>query len=128
MNTTAAPAETAPAPAAAPRFVHLRLHTEFSVQDGIVQIGDALGMAADDGMVALGMSDLGNLFGMVKFYKAARSKGVKPIIGADVWLGNEAAPDKPFRLLLICRNRAGYGQLCELLTRAYMTNQTHGRA
>lgn len=131
MNTPAAPAsdsapETATLPP--PKFVHLRMHTEFSVQDGIVQIGDAVGAAVKDGMVALGISDLANLFGMVKFYKAARGKGVKPVIGADVWLANEAAADKPFRILLICRNRTGYGQLCELLTRAYMENQSRGRA
>ena len=60
---------------------------------------------AADGMPALGISDLANLFGMVKFYKGARSKGVKPIIGCDVWITNDGERDKPARALLICRNR-----------------------
>ncbi len=120
---------TAPAePSLAPRFVHLRLHTEFSISDGIVQTDQAIARAAADGMPALGISDLANLFGMVKFYKGARGKGVKPVIGCDVWLSNDAERDKPHRVLLICRDRAGYGQLCELLTRAYLENKHRGRA
>ncbi|MDR3214049.1 MAG: PHP domain-containing protein, partial [Azoarcus sp.] len=111
-----------------PRFIHLRLHTEYSIADGIVQIDQALAAAADDGMPALGISDLANLFGMVKFYKGARGKGMKPIIGVDAWIENERERDKPSRVLLICRNREGYGQLCELLTRAWMENKSHGRA
>jgi len=111
-----------------PRFVHLRLHSEYSITDGIVQIDQAISAAANDGMPALGISDLANLFGMVKFYKGARGKGVKPVIGADVWIQNEAERDKPYRVLLICKNRAGYGQLCELLTKAYLDNKYRGRA
>ncbi|MFA7605386.1 MAG: DNA polymerase III subunit alpha [Rhodocyclaceae bacterium] len=111
-----------------PRFVHLRMHTEYSIQDGIVQIGQAIDQAVADGMPALGISDLANLFGMVKFYKGTRAKGVKPIVGVDAWISNDAERDKPFRVLLICRNRQGYGQLCELLTRAYLENKYRGRA
>lgn len=111
-----------------PRFVHLRLHSEFSITDGIVQIDQAVAAAADDGMPALGISDLANLFGMVKFYKTARGKGVKPVVGVDAWIQNEAERDKPYRVLLICKNRVGYGQLCELLTRAYLDNKYRGRA
>ncbi|MBP7393237.1 MAG: PHP domain-containing protein, partial [Zoogloea sp.] len=111
-----------------PRFIHLRLHTEYSISDGIVQVDSAIARAAADGMPALGISDLANLFGMVKFYKGARGKGIKPIIGADCWITNSIERDKPFRVLLICRNRKGYGQLCELLTRAFMENKHRGRA
>ncbi|MDR2207692.1 MAG: DNA polymerase III subunit alpha [Azoarcus sp.] len=111
-----------------PRFIHLRLHTEYSITDGIARIGAALDAAAKDGMPALGVSDLGNLFGMVKFYKAARERGLKPIIGADVWIENENERDKPWRALLICKNREGFGQLCGLLTRAWMENKARGRA
>ncbi len=111
-----------------PRFVHLRLHSEYSITDGIVQLDQAIAAAAEDGMPALGVSDLANLFGMVKFYKSARGKGIKPIIGVDAWVQNEVERDKPHRVLLICRNRTGYGQLCELLTRAYLENKHRGRA
>ncbi|HEX5126030.1 MAG TPA: DNA polymerase III subunit alpha, partial [Rhodocyclaceae bacterium] len=113
---------------AQPSFVHLRMHTEFSVEDGIVRIDDAIATAAKDGMPALGISDLANLFGMVKHYKGCRDNGIKPIVGMDAWITNEADRDKPHRVLLICKHRAGYGQLCELLTRGFMENKHRGKA
>ncbi len=111
-----------------PSFVHLRLHSEYSVVDGIVRIDDAVAAAAADRMPALALTDLSNVFGMVKFYKAARAAGVKPIIGCDVWLTNDVDRDKPFRLLLLVQSHAGYLRLCILLTRAFRTNQYRGRA
>ncbi|MGN7046036.1 PHP domain-containing protein, partial [Neisseria sp. P0001.S010] len=72
------------------------------------------------GLPALGISDLMNEFGLVKFYKACRVAGIKPIGAADVWIGNPNAPDKPFRTMLIIRNDAGYLRLSELLTEAYV--------
>ncbi|MDR2186989.1 MAG: DNA polymerase III subunit alpha [Azonexus sp.] len=111
-----------------PRYVHLRLHSEYSVTDGIVRLGDAVRRAAADGMPALALTDLGNVFGLVKFYTAARGKGVKPIVGADVWVANREAPEEACRLLLLVRNREGYRQLCELLTRAYLAEGRRERA
>jgi len=111
-----------------PVFVHLRCHSEYSVVDGMVRIGDYVKRAAQDAIPALGLTDLCNLFGAVKFYKAARSNGVKPILGCDIWLENEANRDQPSRLLLLCQSHAGYLKLCELLTRAYLVNQHRGRA
>jgi DNA polymerase-3 subunit alpha len=113
---------------AEPAFVHLRLHSEFSVVDGIVRVDDAVRRAREDGMPALALTDLANVFALVKFYRAARAKGVKPIIGCDVWLANDANRDEPHRLLLLCRNREGYHRLCELLSRAYRENIYRGRA
>ncbi|HEY5899082.1 MAG TPA: DNA polymerase III subunit alpha [Burkholderiales bacterium] len=113
---------------ATPRFVHLRMHSEYSVNDGIVRIDDAVARAAEEHMPALALTDAANLFGMVKFYRAARAAGVKPIIGADCWIENEAERDKPFRLLLLCASRDGYLRLCQLLSRAWLTNQQRGRA
>ena len=112
----------------APRFVHLRLHSEYSVTDGIVRLDAAVRRAALDAMPALALTDSANLFGMVKFYRAARAAGVKPIIGADCWVQNEAEADKPSRLLLLCASRAGYLRLCELLSRAWLKNQHRARA
>ena len=111
-----------------PRYVHLRLHSEYSVTDGIVRVGDAVKRAAGDGMPAMAMTDLGNLFGLVKFYTGARGKGVKPIAGADVWIANQDAPEDAYRLLLLVRNRVGYQQLCELLTKAYLVEGRRDRA
>jgi DNA polymerase-3 subunit alpha len=112
----------------APSFVHLRLHSEYSIVDGIVRIEEAVEAAAADRMPALALTDLGNVFGMVKFYKAAREAGIKPIVGCDLWLENEADRDKPHRALLLVQSRAGYLNLCTLLSRAYRSNQYRGRA
>src|SRR5512134_2738485 len=112
----------------APSFVHLRLHSEYSIVDGIVRLDEAVEAAAADGMPALALTDLANVFGMVKFYQAARAAGVKPIVGCDVWLENESDRDKPYRMLLLCQSRSGYLRLSELLTRAYRGNQYRGRA
>ena len=112
----------------APRFVHLRLHSEYSVSDGIVRLDAAVERAAQDRMPALALTDSANVFGMVKFYRAARAAGVKPVVGADCWVQGESAADKPARVLLLCASRAGYLRLCDLLSRAWLTNQRQGRA
>jgi DNA polymerase-3 subunit alpha len=111
-----------------PRFVHLRVHSEFSIADGIVRLDDIVAAAAKDGQGALALTDLGNAFGLVRFYKEARGKGVKPIAGCDVWIENPADRDKPSRLLLLVKNKLGYLNLCELLSRSWLTNQYRGRA
>ncbi|MFZ5539693.1 MAG: DNA polymerase III subunit alpha [Pseudomonadota bacterium] len=109
-------------------FVHLRLHSEFSIVDGIVRIDEAVKKAAADGQGALALTDSANLFGAIKFYTAARKRGVKPIIGCDAWISNDAERDNPYRLLLLVQDRRGYANLCELLSRAWLTNQHRGRA
>ena len=110
-----------------PSFIHLRLHSEYSIADGIVRIGEAVAAAKRDNMPALALTDLSNVFGLVKFYKEARSAGVKPIIGCDVFVGNPNDSDQPLRILLLCQSSTGYLRLCELLTRAYLENQVRGR-
>ncbi|HOY70944.1 MAG TPA: DNA polymerase III subunit alpha [Methylotenera sp.] len=111
-----------------PSFVHLRCHSEYSIVDGIVRIDDYVKYAIADQMPALALTDLSNLFGAVKFYKAARAKGVKPLLGCDIWLENTNNRDQPSRALLLCQSHAGYLLLCQLLSRAYLTNQYRGRA
>ena len=111
-----------------PKFVHLRCHSEYSIVDGIVRIDDYVQRALSDKMPALALTDLSNLFGAIKFYKTARGKGLKPIIGCDIWLENTANRDQPSRLLLLCQSQAGYLLLCQLMSRAYLTNQYRGRA
>ena len=113
---------------ALPRFVHLRLHSEFSITDGVVRIDDAVAAAVKDDMGALALTDLSNLFGLIRFYTAARAGGIKPIAGADVWVSNPQDPDQPYRLLLLVQNHSGYLNLCQLLSRASLDNQTRGRA
>ena len=101
-------------------FVHLRLHTEFSVVDGTNRIDEVVKTAAADQQPALAITDLNNLFGAIKFYKEARGKGLKPIIGAEVMvdgLGREAGDLG--RIILLVQNRQGYLNLSELLARAW---------
>ena len=104
------------------------MHSEYSVTDGIVRIDDAVAMAKADGMPALAITDASNVFGMVKFYTAARAAGVKPLIGGDTWIQNESDREKPYRALLLCSSRAGYLRLSELLSRAWLKNQHRARA
>jgi DNA polymerase-3 subunit alpha len=111
-----------------PIFTHLRVHSEYSIVDGLVRIDDIVAAAARDQQPALAITDLANLFCMVRFYKAARGKGIKPVVGVDAWITNDDNRDKPFRLLLLAKNHTGYLQLCDLLSRAWLTNQYKGRA
>ena len=99
-------------------FVHLRLHSEFSVVDGTTRIADVVKAAARDGQPALALTDLVNLFGAIKFYRQGRSQGVKPLIGAEIHLELEPGA-APSRLLLLVQGHQGYLNLCELLARAW---------
>ncbi|HCJ50885.1 MAG TPA: DNA polymerase III subunit alpha, partial [Gallionella sp.] len=111
-----------------PAFVHLRLHSEYSITDGMVRLDEAVAAALGDGMPALALTDLNNFFGLVKFYKKTRGKGIKPVIGCDVFVSNDADRDRPYRLLLLCQSREGYLLLCRLISRAFLENQHRGRA
>ena len=109
-------------------FVHLRTHTEYSVVDGTLRVGDAVAAAASDGQPACAITDLTNLFGAVKFYSAARKKGVKPIIGCDLWLEPESGEKQGSRLLVLVQDSQGYHNLCELLALAWTTNVQRAQA
>jgi DNA polymerase III subunit alpha len=110
-----------------PAFVHLRLHTEFSVSDSTVRVDEVVHAATQDQQGALAITDLSNCFGLVKFYKAARGAGIKPIIGVDVWIENPNDTESPSRALLLAQNKAGYLRLCDWLTRGF-SDQHRGRA
>ncbi|GKS91040.1 DNA polymerase III subunit alpha [Acidovorax sp. SUPP2539] len=103
-------------------FVHLRLHTEFSVVDGTNRIDEVAKAAAKDGQPALAITDLGNLFGAIKFYKEARGKGVKPVLGAEVFVEPEEPGNPPSRMILLVQGKQGYLNLSELLARAWTRN------
>lgn len=103
-------------------FVHLRLHTEFSITDGILRIEDAVNSALKHQMYALALTDLHNMFGLVKFYKACREKGIKPIIGAELNIQGDVGTDS-YKILALVKNLAGYRELCELITRSYIENR-----
>src|SRR4051794_38758632 len=104
-------------------FVHLRLHTEFSIADGTNRIDETVQAAAGDQQPALAITDLNNLFGAIKFYKAARGAGVKPIIGVEILLqGMSKETSTLSRMVLLVQNHHGYLNLCELLARAWTQN------
>ncbi|HHH47058.1 MAG TPA: DNA polymerase III subunit alpha, partial [Thiotrichales bacterium] len=109
-----------------PEFVHLRVHSEYSLVDGLVRIKPLMQAVASAGMPAVAVTDRNNLFAMVKHYRAALAAGIKPIIGADLWLANPDDPLTPFELVLLCQDRTGYLNLAELLSRAYLEGQHRG--
>jgi DNA polymerase-3 subunit alpha len=106
-------------------FVHLHLHTEFSLVDGLIRIKPLVQAVAAAGMPAVAVTDMSNLFAAVKFYKAASAAGLKPLIGADLWLRRE--PHDPARLVLLCQDLTGYRNLTRLISRGYLEGQQQGR-
>ena len=109
-------------------FVHLRVHTEFSLVDGLVRLKPLLKTATEQGMPALAVTDETNLFGLVKFYSGAQGAGLKPIIGSDLWLANPHDNEHPYRLTLLAMNNTGYRNLTELISRGWVAGQRQGRA
>jgi DNA polymerase-3 subunit alpha len=109
-----------------PRFIHLRIHTEFSLVDGIVRIKPLVKKLVDYAMPAAAITEQSNLFSLVKFYKAAQGAGIKPLIGADVWIFNPDEPAAPHRLTLLARNKPGYVTLTELISQGYQHGQHQG--
>jgi DNA polymerase-3 subunit alpha len=118
------------------QFVHLRLHTEYSLLDGIVRVPELMTAVAAARMPAVALTDQSNLFAMVKFYKEAQSAGVKPVIGVDAWIREGqrelrgAAPgtpgETPSRVVFLCQNLVGYRHLTELVTRSFLEGQQRG--
>jgi len=116
-------------------FVHLHLHTEYSLVDSVVRItaeGDGsvglMDVAARAGMPAVGLTDQSNLFAMVKFYKAAQAAGIKPVIGVDLLIKPDGEKVEPTRLVLLCQNDLGYKNLTRLVSRCYLEGQVKGLA
>ena len=104
-------------------FVHLRAHTEYSVVEGLCRIKALVGAAKDASMPAVAVTDHINLFGLVKFYKAATAAGIKPICGADIMVIDDELNQEPFYLTLLAQNALGYRNLMELISRGYGEGQ-----
>lgn len=104
-------------------FVHLRLHTEYSLVDGIVRVPELMAAVAAAGMPAVALTDQSNLFAMVKFYKEALAAGVKPLIGVDAWIRDAGERAAPSRIVFLCQNLAGYRNLTQLVTRSFLEGQ-----
>jgi DNA polymerase III subunit alpha len=111
-----------------PAFVHLRVHSEYSLIDSVVRVRPLAAKASTLGMGALALTDAGNVSGLVKFYRAAVDAGIKPIVGADVLIEAEPGARSPSRLCLLCMNEAGFRQLSRLLTRSHAGAPDHSRS
>jgi DNA polymerase III subunit alpha len=116
-------------------FVHLHLHTEYSLVDSVVRITSegegSIGLmdaAAAAGMPAVALTDQSNLFAMVKFYRAAQAAGVKPLIGVDLRVREVGERVEPSTLVLLCQNDVGYRNLTRLVSRSYLEGQIKGVA
>jgi DNA polymerase-3 subunit alpha len=107
-------------------FVHLRLHTEYSLVDGIVRVPELMAAVAAAGMPAVALTDQSNLFAMVKFYKEAQGAGVKPLIGVDAWVREVGERAPPSRVVFLCQNLVGYRHLTQLVTRSFLEGQQRG--
>ena len=107
-------------------FVHLRLHSEYSLVDGLVRIKPLTKKVAEIGMPAVALTDFNNFFGLVKFYKAAQAVGVKPILGADLLVLDEDGEGNPTQLVLLIADEQGYKNLTRLISKAYQAGQRQG--
>ncbi len=104
-------------------FIHLRLHTEYSLLDSVIRIEDLLEQAKILNMPALGISDFNNFFAVIKFYQEALKKGIKPIVGIDLAIAEDTNPSQVTQLTLFAKNNEGFRALCELISRAYIEGQ-----
>ena len=108
------------------QFVHLRLHSEYSLVDGLVRLKPLAAKAAELRMPAIALTDFNNFFGLVKFYKAVQGAGVKPILGSDVLIADESGEGSPSQLVLLISNNTGYKNLTTLISRGYQEGQRQG--
>jgi DNA polymerase-3 subunit alpha len=111
-----------------PSFIHLRLHSEFSLVDGVVRIKPLVKRCIELGMPAVALTDQTNFYALIKFYKAAQGAGIKPIVGTDVVLRDADDHTLQSDMCLLAMNQQGYRNLTELMSRAWLENQHHGMA
>jgi len=108
-------------------FVHLHVHSEFSLVDGVARIKPLVGAVAEAGMPAIALTDQSNMFALVRFYRAAMGAGLKPICGVDLLVRDHEEPNQPHRLVLLVQSNTGYRRLTELVSRSYREGQHLGR-
>ena len=109
-------------------FVHLRVHTEYSLVDSVIRVEELVDAVAAAEMPAVALTDQNNLFAMVKLYRAALERGIKPIVGVDLLVREAGERAQPSRLTLLCQSEIGYRNVTRLLSRAYLEGQQRGVA
>lgn len=114
-----------------PQFIHLRIHSDFSMIDGLAKVKPICEATAAMGMPALALTDQMNMCGLVRFYRTTHDKGLKPIIGCDLWVLPEGwttdSQEEPFRLTVLAMNNDGYQQLTQLISRGYLAGHRCGK-
>ena len=105
------------------QFVHLHLHTEYSLVDSIVRVPELMQQLGGKGMSAVALTDFNNLFALVKFYQKALKNGIKPIIGVEAQVTGLSSKEPNSRVVFLCKNNAGYQELTKLVTRSYIEGQ-----
>jgi len=111
-----------------PDFIHLRVHSDYSMMDGLNKIKPIIAKVKEMGMPAVAITDQMNMCGLVKYYDQAHSNGVKPIIGADFWLQSEELGEEIFRLTLLAMNNVGYKNITLLISKAYLRGHVQHKA
>lgn len=112
-------------------FVHLHVHSEYSMLDGLIRIPELVKSALENKMPAVALTDHGNIFGAVEFYEEAMKSKVKPIIGCEVYMARGSRQSRareegsPFHLVLLCQNEQGYKNLCQLITLSFLEGFYH---
>ena len=108
-------------------FIHLHVHSEYSLLDGACRIKDLIAKAKENKMTALAITDHGVMYGAVQFYKEAMANNVKPIIGCEVYVASKSRKDKsngkkesPNHLILLAKNKTGYQNLLQLVTKSFL--------
>ncbi|MGL4206560.1 MAG: DNA polymerase III subunit alpha, partial [Aeromonadaceae bacterium] len=112
---------------AEPRFIHLRVHSDFSMVDGLQKIKPLVGRAAEYGMPAMALTDQMNQCGLVRFYGDAHGKGMKPLVGVDLWLQSEELGEELFRLTALAMDNEGQQNLVQLISKAYLRGHVQGQ-
>ncbi|MFT6987766.1 MAG: DNA polymerase-3 subunit alpha [Psychromonas sp.] len=111
-----------------PKFIHLRVHSDYSMVDGLTKVKPLVTKTAAMNMPALALTDQSNFCGLVKFYGAAHGAGIKPLVGADFWVQSELLEDEQFRLTALAMDNDGYKNVTELISKAYLRGHIGGRA
>ncbi|NRA72348.1 MAG: DNA polymerase III subunit alpha [Gammaproteobacteria bacterium] len=111
-----------------PKFVHLRVHSDYSMADGVAKVGKIVAKVAEQGMPALAITDLVNFCGLVKYYRSAHGSGLKPIIGADMWVVSDEFNEQPWRITILCMDNVGYKNLTLLISKAFLRGRLFDKA
>ena len=107
-------------------FVHLHLHTQYSLVDGLLRIQPLMDAVVEAGMPAVAVTEQGNMFSLVKFYQQAQKSGIKPVIGVELKIRDDEPDGSDYNLVLLCQDLDGYHNLTRLITRSYTEGQIQG--